>query len=184
MSNLMHVAHESPWRCSSHFWPCCVSTSTVINTIFEYTLCVVCDTSFGRKKDDISTVSKHMPMANVMTTHQQPPVLVDAVRGRLRACRAGVPRELRSDLKPSSEPVDSAIARLADETGESEEEDLEAGEVGVVVRAGVYSDMARGQSYIKLYLNNGVGDDTYDSADAVACRLLWMGSEQARRASR
>jgi hypothetical protein len=40
---------------------------------------------------------------SINDTDQQPPVLVDAVRGRFTAWRAGVPRELASERRPSSD---------------------------------------------------------------------------------
>jgi hypothetical protein len=62
--------------------------------------------------------------------YQHPPVLVDAVRGRLTAWRAGVPRELRlaSDRKPSSE---RAMARECADGDESEDES--AGDEGSTI---------------------------------------------------
>jgi hypothetical protein len=66
-------------------------------------------------------------------TDQQPPVLEDAERGRVRGCLAGVPRELGSDRRPSSDPVETAIAS-AEEEGEPEDDDREVGEEGSVVK--------------------------------------------------
>jgi hypothetical protein len=137
MSSLMHVAQESPWRCSSHFWESQRRMSHTRTRRSErgdthFTSYATCPACHGKKKKDTHEINATR-RADGGTTDQQPPVLVDAVRGRLTACRAGVPRELGSERKPSSE---SAIARDWDE-GELEDED---GEVGVVC-----SDMSRAE---------------------------------------